>query len=229
MDVTRERTTMTDEERLRRQRKQEDAALWVSENATTGMLPSEMMASEGGDLDSFYVHDQDFSTDILSVSSGSDSEDGNTRRLADLLSRPDQVTDQPHENTRGGHIRPRDAGDSAPRTNVHLQRRPMPPQQYQHPNCSQTAFCGSPRRYVINSSGVGPRRYVINSHDIGANHYKLKLPGVSQDIDVKIGARPQFANDASQVLEKIDSMLREHHKNLEGHVMAMFDRQLNMI
>ena len=204
----------TEEEKMRAQRRQEEAAFWVSDNVTMGMLPSEMIANEGGDPSSNFMNDEDFNRDMLSVSSQSDSEIDNTRRLGELLSRPKQERNQP---------------EAALRSNLPSRGRPLPHQQYQNPNCSQTAFYGTPRRYVINSNGVGPNRYVINNHELGGNHYKLKLPGFSEDLDVKIGARPHFANDASQVVEKIDSMLRKQHENLERHVMEVFDRELNRI
>ena len=204
--------------------RQEAAAQWVSENVTTGMLPSEMIANEGGDPSSFFINEQDFSADILSVSSGSDSEIGNTRRIEELLRRPEQSSVPPGAQI-GGYYR----SDTVPKTSSQPQRRPMLHHRYQNPHCSQTVFCRSPRRYLINSNGVGPRRYVINNNDLGMSHYKLRLPGFSQDLDVKIGASSQFVNDSSQVLEKIDSMLRKQHESLERHVMEVFDRHLSMI
>lgn len=193
---------------MRRQRKQEVAEAWVSENATTGMLPSEMIANEGGDISFGIINDQDFSTDVLSVSSEGDSERGNSRRLEDLLDRPDVAPER--------------------KSNEHCQRRPINPYlQYQNPNCSQRVYSNTPRRYLINSNGSG--RYVIDNHDLGTSHYKIKIPGVSEDINVKIGACPQYANDSSKILEEIDSMLRRQHKDLERRVMNLFDRQLNTI
>ena len=204
-------------------RKQEEAERWVLENATTGMLPSEIFANEGGEMSSFLMNDQDFSTDILSVSSESDGEEESSRRMQELLRRPDRLNSDvsPTFNTRA-------AVNRTENQTLH----PVPAShnnQYENPNCFQTVCHGSPRRYLVNSSGAGPRRYVINSSDLGNSHYKLRLPGFSEDLDVKVAAHPQFANDASQTLQDIDSMLRRQHQDLERRVMEMFDRHLNLI
>ncbi|KAL5248262.1 hypothetical protein ACHWQZ_G017444 [Mnemiopsis leidyi] len=204
-------------------RKQEEAAQWVLENATTGMLPSEILANEGGEMSSFFMNDQDFNSDILSVSS--DGEEENTRRLQELLKRPerediDQLSrdDPPFVNTRAVQNRENGTLDS-----VSVSRN----EQYENDNCCQAVFHGTPRRFLVNSSGPGPRRYVIDSNDIGKSHYKLRLPGFSEDLDIKIVAHPQFANDASKILQDIDSMLRRQHEDLERRVMDTFDRHLN--
>lgn len=199
-----QRMSVSENATAAKQKRQEKAELWVSQNATTGMLPSELIAAEGGDLSMSMIDDVDFSTDILSVSSESDTklEDITPGNTAGTMPTP-RLPPPPRGRVIETHTNPE---------NTPSQTRPP----FHQPNCDQKTCYESPRRFVINSNELGTRRY------------QIRLPGCSEDLDLRVNTLPKFSNDAHEAtMQRIDSLLQRQHLHLERHLTNLIDNQLN--